>query len=368
MLHPDGRLMTENLRAARATDCYVLRGDPRGETWTPRFTFHGFRYVEVTGYPGRPRRGAITGLVLYCDTPLTSRFECSDPVINQLFRNVVWTQRANFIDLPTDCPQRDERLGWTGDAQIYVRTATYNANVAAFFTKWLRELMESQRPSGAFPDFAPFHFQHHKDFSPAWTDAGVICPWTIWRVYGDTRLVERCWPQMVRFLAWRQAASRRHLGVDHGNNWGDWLSFGPITPIAYIDTVYLAHAARLMAEMAGAIGKAREAARYAALSERVRKAFARKYVRPDGSLTVDTQTAYALAIALGLVPERLRARSGRILADKIRSAETTDNSGMTTGLLGTAPLLPALSGTGEHALAVRHFQSRKFPSWGYEVE
>jgi alpha-L-rhamnosidase len=171
MLHPDGRLMTENLRKARATDYYVLSGDSKGETYVPRFTFHGFQYVELTGYPGQPDVGAITGIVLQSDTPLASDFECSDPMVNRLFQNIVWTQRANFLDLPTDCPQRDERFGWTGDAQIYVGAATYNADVAAFYSKWLRELMESQRPSGTFPGYAPFPFQHGWDFGTAWCDA-----------------------------------------------------------------------------------------------------------------------------------------------------------------------------------------------------
>ncbi len=208
MLHPDGRLMTENLRKARATDFYTLRGDPKGETYLPRFTFHGFQYVEVTGYPGKPDLGTITGFVLHSDTPLTSSFECSDPMVNRLFKNIVWTQRANFIDLPTDCPQRDERFGWTGDAQIYVGAATYNADVAAFYSKWLRELMESQRPSGTFPGYAPFPFQHGWDFGTAWCDAGVICPWTIWRAYGDTRIIERCWEPMTRFMPGARARAR----------------------------------------------------------------------------------------------------------------------------------------------------------------
>jgi alpha-L-rhamnosidase len=368
MLHQDGRLMTENLRKARATDEYVLRGDRQGETWTPRFTFHGFQYVEVTGYPGKPGLDAITGLVLHSDTPLASDFECSDPVANRLFKNVVWTQRANFIDLPTDCPQRDERFGWTGDAQIYVRAATYNADVAAFYTKWLRELMESQRPSGAFPGYAPYPFQHGAEFGTAWADAGVICPWTIWQAYGDTRILERCWPNMVKFIAWRKATSQNNLGITHGNDWGDWLSFGTKTPLDYVDTVYFAHSARLMSEMAVALGKNAEAAEYKTLFESVKAAFNKKYVHADGTLTVDTQTAYALALYMELLPAELRARSGKILADKIRNGETDDNSGMTTGFLGTRPLLPVLSAVGEHDLAVKHFQSRKFPSWGYEVE
>ncbi len=368
MLHPDGRLMTENLRKARAMDHYVLRGDPNGETWTPRFTFHGFQYVEVTGFPGQPDKDAITGIVLHSDTPFTSNFECSDPVPNRLFKNVVWTQRANFLDLPTDCPQRDERFGWTGDAQIYVRTATYNADVAAFYTKWLRELMESQRPSGTFPGYAPYPFQHGWDFGTAWCDAGVICPWTIWQAYGDTRIIERCWPYMVRFLDWRKSTSKDFLGINHGNDWGDWLSFGTKTPLDYVDTAYFAYSTKLMGDMAHALGKPKEAAEYRELFVNIKTAFNQKYVKPDGALAVDTQTAYALALYMDLLPAEMRVKAGKILADKLLAGETTDNSGMTTGFIGTRPLLTVLSDTGQHDLAVKHFQSHKFPSWGYEVE
>ncbi len=368
MLHPDGRLMTENLRKARAIDHYVLRGDPKGDVFQPRFTFHGFQYVEVTGFPGKPGLDAITGIVLHSDTPMASDFTCNDPVINRLFKNVVWTQRANFLDLPTDCPQRDERFGWTGDAQVYVRTATFNADCAAFYTKWLRELMESQRPSGTFPGYAPYPFQHGWDFGTAWCDAGVICPWTVWQAYGDTRIIERCWPYMVKFIEWRKATSKDFLGINHGNDWGDWLSFGGKTPLEFIDTCYFAHSTKLMADMAEAIGKKSEAEEYRELLGNIKRAFAGKYLKPDGSLAVDTQTAYALSLFVDLIPADLRVKSGKILADKLSKGETADNSGMTTGFIGTRPLLPVLSSVGEHDLAVRHFQSRKFPSWGYEVE
>ena len=368
MLHPDGRLMTENLRKARATDHYVLRGDKGGEEWTPRFTFHGFQYVEVTGYPGKPSKDAITGIVLHSDTPFTSGFECSDPMANRLFKNVVWTQRANFLDLPTDCPQRDERFGWTGDAQIYVHCATLNADVSAFYTKWIRELMESQRPSGTFPGYAPYPFQHGWDFGTAWCDAGVICPWTIWQAYGDTQIIERCWPFMVKFMDWRKSTATNYLGITHGNDWGDWLSFGKKTPLSYVDTVYFAYSAKLMSQMAAAIGKSNEAAAYAELFNNIKSAFDEKYLKPDGALTVDTQTAYALALYMDLVPTNLRVQSGKILADKIRAGETAQDSGMTTGFIGTRPLLPVLTSVGENDLAVKHFQSRKFPSWGYEVD
>jgi alpha-L-rhamnosidase len=364
MLHPDGKLMTENLRRARAIDHYILRGDPNGESYTPRFTCHGFRYVEVTGLPGKPELGAVQGVVLHSDTPLASRFECSDPMANRLFQNIVWTQRSNFVDLPTDCPQRDERLGWTGDAQAYVRTATYNADTAAFYSRWLRELMEAQRPSGTFPGYAPFPFQIGWDFGTAWCDAGVICPWTVWKAYDDTRAIERCWDSMVRFIEWRKSESKQGLGVAHGNDWGDWLAQGESTPLDYIDTIYFAYSTRLMAEMATALGKQAEAEEYQALFRRIQGAFAAKYMQADGHLAVDTQSAYALAIFVGLAEGRQREALGARLAEKIRA----NGYHMTTGFLGTRMLLPALTSVGQHDLAVRLFQSRDFPSWGYEIE
>ncbi|MEY2430228.1 MAG: alpha-L-rhamnosidase [Verrucomicrobiota bacterium] len=366
MLHPDGRLMIENLRKARATDFYFLRGDPSGETYTPRFTFHGFQYVELKDYPGKPDLDAITGLVLQSDTPMTSDFECSDPMVSRLFKNIVWTQRANFLDLPSDCPQRDERFGWTGDAQIYVRAATYNADVAAFYTKWLRELMESQRPSGTFPGYAPFPFQHGWDFGTAWCDAGVICPWTIYKAYGDTRVIERCWEPMVRFMVWRQREGKDFLGVKHGNEWGDWLAVNEKKPMPldYIDTAYFAYSAKLMSEMALAIGKTSESAEYGKLFDHIRVAFNKKYVNQDGTLRVETQTAYALALYVDLLPENLCRPAAAELAKKIRDNDTR----MATDFLGTRPLLPVLSANGQNDLAVRLLQSRDYPSWGYEIE
>lgn len=368
MLYPDGRLMTDNLRKARATDYYILRGDPRGEIFLPRFTYHGFQYVEVTGYPGTPEKSAITGIVIHSDTPPTSDFVCSDPVPNQLFKNIRWTQYDNFVDIPSDCPQRDERFGWMGDAQTYIRAATYNAYVPAFYTKWLQTVMDEQRPSGAFPGYCPYPFAGDEDHGIAWSDAGVICPWTIWKIYGDTRIVKDCWQPMVKFMDWRKSTSRDFLGVNQGNDWGDWLSFGGKTPLDFIDTVYFAYTSKMMLEMAAAIGKNDEAARYEAQFENVKRAFNNKYVKADGSLTVDTETAYVLALYVNLMPENLRHAAGEILANKIRASASDDNSGITTGFLGTRPLLPVLTSVGQNDLAVKLFQSRKFPSWGYEVE
>jgi alpha-L-rhamnosidase len=364
MLHPDGRLMTENLRKARATDYYTCSGDPNGEVYQPRFTFHGFQYVELAGCSEQPALDAVTGLVLHSDTKLTSTFECSDPMVNQLFSNVVWTQRANFIDLPTDCPQRDERMGWTGDAQAYVATAALNADIGAFYTKWLRELMESQRASGAFPGYAPYPFQHAMDFGTAWADAGVICPWTIWQVYGDTRVIEACWEPMVKFMQWRMKTSQDNLGVPHGNPWGDWLAQGASTPLEYIDTVYYAISSRMMSEMAAAIGKSEESEKYAAIFEQVKTAFQKKYLNEDGSLKLRTQTAMAQALYADLIPADQLKAAGKHLAKLLEE----NGYRMGTGFLGTRVLAPALSSSGQHDLAVFLLQSREFPSWGYEIE
>ncbi len=366
MLHPDGRLMTENLRKARATDFYTLRGDSEGESWMPQFTFHGFQYVELTGYPGKPEPDVVTGLAMHSDTPLVSRFECSDPMVNRLFQNIVWTQRSNFLELPTDCPQRDEREGWMGDAQVYIRTATYNADVAAFFTKWFHEVEEAQLPSGAFPDYCPWPFQHGKAFATAWTDAGIICPWTIWKVYGDTRVIERHYGAIRRFIEWRMSQAKDSLGIAHpeGNSWGDWLNLNEPTPLEYVDTIYLYYSTRLAAEMARAVGKEDDARQWADFSAKVKSAFAEKYLRADGTLAVDTQSAYSLALYVGLIPDDKRAAAGARLAQKIRDNEYR----MATGFLGTRPLLGVLTSVGEHDLAVRLLQSRQFPSWGFEVE
>ena len=366
MLHPDGRLMTENLRKARATDFYTLRGDAQGETWTPRFTYHGFQYVELTGLSEKPPLEALTGLVIHNDTPLVSQFECSDSIINRLFQNIVWTQRANFIEIPTDCPQRDERLGWMGDAQIYARAATFNGDVAAFFTKWLADVEEAQRDFGAYPDYAPYPMAHGapgKTFGTAWTDAGIICPWTIWRVYGDTRIIARHWASMRRFMDWRRSISPDLRGVNIGNTWGDWLNLNENTPIEYIDLCYHALDARLMSEMAEAIGRRSEAEAFAKLYTELRAVFQNEYLRPDETLSVDTQTAHVLAAAFALVPPDAAPKIAATLAEKIEK-----NGGrMATGFLGTKALLPVLSALGHHDLAVRLFQSREFPSWGYPV-
>jgi alpha-L-rhamnosidase len=366
VLHADGRLSTENLRCARAVDRYTLKGDPDGEEWTPEFTYHGFQFVELTGFPGIPGKDSVTGVVLHSDIPLHGEFECSDPMLNRLYQNIVWTQRANFFEMPTDCPQRDERMGWTGDAQIYVRAATYNADIASFYTKWLRDLNDDQWDYGAYPAYAPRPLarpnEHH---AAGWMDAGVICPWTIWQVYGDTRVISEHWRKMNDFMDWRIARDPELKGAVDDCGFGDWLSLDTVkTPIPFIDLAYHAYCAALMADMATAINQPEDVFRYQKRHAGIVAAFRRHYLLPDGRLRIHNQTAYAMALFFGLIPGDLETAAANHLATLVRA----NGNKLATGFLGTRPLLPVLSAHGHHDLAGILIQQREHPSWGYEVE
>ena len=370
MLHPDGKLMTENLRQARSTDTYIAKGDPNGETWTPRFTFHGFQFVEVTGFDKQPPLDAITGLVMHSDTKLTSSFECSDPVVNKIFQNAVWTQRANWIELPTDCPQRDERLGWTGDAQIYAASAAIHADVAAFFRKWLRELNEAVTKEGYYPSYAPYCFGHGGGIhGSAWSDAGIIVPHALWKATGDPSFFTDHWKTMSRFMEARKAHDPELKGKPFGAPWGDWLNLNDATPHAYVELAYFTKTALMMEDMANAQGLKEEAAKYHQWAETMRENFRQQHLQPDGSIKPSSQSAYVLALDCNLLTDPDdRQKAGEHLAALIRAKANEKNTGMTTGFLGTKPLLPMLTSTGNLDLAVSMLQSRKYPSWGYEVK
>ena len=370
MLHPDGRIMTENLRQARATDTYIAKGDPNGETWTPRFTFHGFQFVEITGFTSEPPLDAVTGLVMHSDTRMTSGFECSDPVVTQVFQNAIWTQRANWIELPTDCPQRDERLGWTGDAQIYAASAAIHADVAAFFRKWLRELNEAVTKEGYYPSYAPYCFGHGKGIhGTAWSDAGIIVPHALWKATGDTSFFMDHWENMTRFMDARQAHDPELKGKAFGAPWGDWLNLDDPTPPAFVELAYFAKCAQMMEEMAVERKSADEAEKYRAWIKTMRGNFRTQFLQPDGAIKPESQSAYVLALDCHLLTDPAeRKNAGDRLASLIRSKANDKNTGMTTGFLGTKPLLPMLTDTGNLDLAVSMLQSRQYPSWGYEVK
>jgi alpha-L-rhamnosidase len=282
-------------------------------------------------------------------------------MVNQLYSNILWTQRANFISVPTDCPQRDERLGWTGDAEVFVRAATYNADVAAFYTKWLVDLHDGQKEDGAVPDVAP-HVVALGAGTPAWADAGTICPWTLWQVYGDTRLAARHFEMMVKWVEYCRGHSKGLLRPNQG--YGDWLSIGADTPKDVLATAYFAYSTHLTAQVARVIGKLDEAQKYDDLFRQIKLAFNKAYVAGDGRIKGNTQTCYVLALYFDLLPPAQRAAASRYLVDDIRARGVR----LSTGFVGTSFLMPVLSETGNTPIAYQLLLTDQYPSWGYSIK
>ncbi|MFI8872730.1 alpha-L-rhamnosidase [Streptomyces sp. NPDC055243] len=358
VLNPDGTIYTTNLRTARATDTYTLKGGGK-ETFEPRFTFHGFRYVEVTGYPGKPPRDAVVGRVIHTSAPFTMDFKTNVPMLNQLHSNITWGQRGNFLSIPTDTPARDERLGWTGDINVFAPTAAYTMESARFLTKWLDDLRDGQPDDGAFPDVAPFVGTVGKGVA-GWGDAGVTVPWALYQAYGDTRVLEQSWSSMLKWLDYLEKHSTGYLRPAEG--YGDWLNIQDETPKDVIGTAYFAHSADLVARTAEALGK--DPAPYKKLFGSVRDAFRAAYVTSGGRVKGDTQTAYVLALSMELLADGDRAPAAARLVELIKSKEWH----LSTGFLGTPRLLPVLTATGHTDVAYRLLVQRSFPSWGYQID
>ena len=371
-LNPDGSLYTANLRKARATDYYTLKGGGE-ETYQPRFTFHGFQYVEVGAMLDRWETVPdITGIVLHSDTPLTGEFECSDPLVNQLQRNILRSQRGNFLEVPTDCPQRDERLGWTGDAQAFVGTAAFNMDVAAFFTKWQDDLADAQQADGAIPPLVPYVCLG-PDGGPAWADAVVICPWRIYRTYGDTRLLRENYAVFARFLNYlvRTSPGRLRCALDSPDMmcFGDWLaldgspdSFGG-TSKGLIGTAFFAHSAKLLSRMAEALGNKKDADDYGRLFEEVRAVFNHHYVNEDGSMASPTQTAYVLALHFELLDDKQRHAAVELLVADIKRR----GMHLSTGFVGSPYLPHVLTREGRLDVMFALLHQKHWPSWMYAV-
>lgn len=360
MLNENGSVYTDNLRSATASDRYIAKGTP-DETWQPRFTFHGFRYLQLEGLSEVPELETATGIVLSSIAKATATFECSDPKVNQLFSNINWGFMGNYLDIPTDCPQRDERLGWTGDTQIFMKSASFLADVRAFYDKWLQDLHDAQRADGAYPDVAP-NLGRLTHGHAAWADAGIICPYVLWEMYGEIRFAKRWWGEMCRYMDFLFTEGNIHNGPA-ANSFGDWLSAGSETPNEFIGQAYRLYDCRLMKKMARALGADEDALRFAGLEETARAEFTGKFLDDAGHLVVKTQTAYALVVTMELfdgVPLELAVSD---LAENIRA-----NKGyLTTGFVGVGCLCPALSKCGHHDLAVQLLLNEDYPSWLYEV-
>lgn len=374
MLNDDGSLYIDNLRDAKQIDHYILSGNSEGEMYEPHFTFHGFRYVEVLNPPCELTINDLTGKVIHSETPEAGNIETSDAMINKLYKNIVWGQRGNFLSIPTDCPQRDERLGWTGDAQIFFRTASFNMDVAQFFTKYLQDVEDAQLPTGAFPDVAPdggwiwykTNVKEDRWLAPdnaGWGDAGVIIPWTMYLVYDDKKILEEMYPSMKRWISYLKERSNNYIRPDHGD-YGDWLSINSITPSEVVNTAYFAYSTFLMSNIAKVLGNMEDVKIYQELFENIRTAFNQEFVKQDGRISGESQTVYILALRFNLLEGNQKEKALRHLVDDIRSK---DNH-LSTGFLGVGHILPVLSDHGEDDLAYRLLKQETFPSWLYSVK
>lgn len=368
VLNPDGSLYTANLRAARQTDTYTLRGEGE-EVYEPRFTFHGFRYVELTGFPGQADENTLTAIVLHTEMEPAGTFECSEPLLNQLQHNIVWGQKSNYLDVPTDCPQRDERLGWSGDAQVFSRTGAFNMDVAGFFTKWSQDLEDGQAGSGAYPPVAPWPniSNLQEDGGPAWADAGIIVPWTMYLCYGDTSILKERYRSMTRFVDYLVKSSpgyiRCHPEIKGFKGYGDWLSIRAETPKDLVGTAFFAYSLALMAKIAHVLGKSDDVEKYKRLHQEVRESFIKRFITPGGLVMGQTQTAYVLALWFDLLPGELRPR---IVDELVQDIEQRQMH-LSSGFVGTAYLPQTLSKEGRLDIAYALLNQKSWPSWLYPV-
>ncbi len=384
VVNTDGSLYIDNLRTAKATDHFIFGGNGVRE-FQPQFTYHGFRYLEVSGVSEAPKLDDVKGVVFHTDAPFTSTFKSGDSMLNQLWSNIVWGQRSNFVGVPTDCPQRDERLGWSADAQVFWRAAAYNMDLTAFSRKYSADLRGTQAGTAMYGIFAPGVLTSHPGFGTGWSDAGVVVPWTAWIQNGDREVIEENWEAMEKYLAAIESANPDYLWKrEYGIPFADWLSPEGITPVDLIATAYWAYDATLMKQMAHATGRTDAEAKYRDLFEKIRTAFNKAYVHSDGFVggvppqpvfasgaekpmsaqPVETQTGYVLAIHMNLLDANLRKLAGQRLADRIAA----NHGQLGTGFLGTPYLLGALTDTGHLDMAYQLLLNKKYPSWGYLVE
>ena len=372
-----GEFYTANLRVAKCQLTYTLAGTGE-EVYEPRFTFMGFRYVEVTGFPGELTKDNLTGVVVHSDMAVTGSFECSNPLINQLQHNIQWGQNGNFVDVPTDCPQRDERLGWTGDAQAFCRTAAYNKDVSSFFTKWLKDVATDQKPGGDVPDVIPdvLDKQNATTTQPSagWGDVAVIAPWTMYLVYGDQRILENQYQSMKSWVEYIRKKAGNSLIWKGGSKYGDWLFYHPpvnnhtepdgYTEHDFIATAFYAYSTSILAATAKVLGKTEDEKFYTDLFKNIKEVFINEYVTKAGRVGTNSQTSYVLALMFNLLPDELREKSTRFLVDDIKSRRNH----LSTGFLGTPYLCHVLSGNGYPDVAYDLLLQESYPSWLYPVK
>jgi len=367
-----GELGTRPLRFAEATDRYTVRGGEQ-ETWEPRFTFHGFRYVEVNDWPGELNSQDLIAIAVHSDLERTGWFETSDALLNQLHQNVLWSMRGNFIDVPTDCPQRDERLGWTGDIEVFSPTASFLYDVSGFLQSWLVDLSVEQRKSGGrVPHVVPNVLGTNASAAAAWADAATIVPWAIYQRFGDKEILAEQFESMCAWVNHIVLLAGESRLWDKGFQFGDWVdpTAPPDRPAdartdkAIVASAYFVHSANLLVKAAEILGRTDAQKKYRALADEARAAFVREYVTPSGRMLSDAETAYALAIAFDLLPTaEQRQHAGDRLSELVR-----DNGyHIGTGFVGTPIICDALCNTGHYVAAYRLLLQQECPSWLYPV-
>lgn len=370
VLDKEGNFYTDNLRSAKQQNTFILNGEGQ-ETFEPHFTFQGFRYIKVDGFPGDLKPENLTAVVLHSAMKPTGTFTSSHPLLNQLQHNIVWGQKGNFLDVPTDCPQRDERLGWTGDAQVFARTAAFNMNVNAFFSKWMKDVAADQLPNGSVPYVVPDVLRNDGG-SAGWADAATIIPWNMYMAYGDKKILEDQYASMQKWVGYIQSVSKNNLW-NTGFHFGDWLFYRPsddndgrsaITDKYMIAQAFWAHSLQMLINTAEVLGKKEDISQYRAQQQKVKDAYIQEYLTPSGRLISSSQTAYVLALHFDLLPEDKRAQAAARLVENIKSY----NNHLTTGFLGTPYLCHVLTRFGYTDVAYTLLMQESYPSWLYPVK
>ncbi len=378
MLNDHGMIYTINLRSAGQTDRYIKKGSGL-EVFEPHFTYHGFRYVEVTGLSRRPLKNDLVGRVFCSSAPETGKFQCSNSLVNRLMKNILWGQRGNLHGIPTDCPQRDERCGWTGDILAFCQTAIYNMDMAAFFSKWIRDLRDAQLPDGRFPNFAPRGSWRGGTAGmgvPAWADAGTVVPWRVYQNYADRRVLREHFDSARRWVDYVQRINPGLLWKKgRGHDYSDWLNSDtfkfPGMPRVrgtmdreVFATAFFAHSSELVVKMARVLGRERDADRYDRLTRHIKAAFRRAFVRRDGRIQGGTQAAYAMALGFDILDTRDRPKALRHMMMEIKRYR----GHLTTGFHSTRLLMEELTRNDLHSEACRLINLRTPPSWGFMIE
>ena len=369
VLDNKGNFYTANLRSAEQEVIYICKGGNTPEIYEPLFTFQGFRYVAISGYPGEITKDILTGIVIHSDLEMTGTFSCNDSLLNQLQHNIIWGQKGNFLDVPTDCPQRNERLGWTGDAQVFAPTACFNMNSAGFFTKWLKDLAADQHEDGAVPFVIPNVLA--RGDAHGWADASTIVPWVLYNAYGDVRILEEQYESMKAWVEYVcSQAGNSFLWQPKSTQFGDWLSFsttrsdypGATTDKDLSATAYFYYSTSLLRKTAEILGKTNDVVKYTNLMKKIQEAFLKEFVTPNGRLSSNTQTAYVVALSFGLIPENQEEIVAKRLADDVNKF-----GHITTGFLGTADICHVLVKYGYLTEAYKLVYRTGYPSWLYPV-